>query len=126
MMKRTKLLKSKRGIALENAILFLLVIFSFCALLTGMVAIGHAQIKVDAAVLQRDVQIDQIGEDFLTSVRRKEAEFNKNYDNYDYTVEGSVLTVWRNDDTKKTVLLYVDAKKVDDTLTVTAWRYSAP
>lgn len=125
MMKRTKLLKSKRGIALENAILFLLVIFSFCALLTGMVAIGHAQIKVDAAVLQRDVQIDQIGEDFLTSVR-KEAEFNKEYDNYNCTVEGSVLTVWRNDDTKKTVLLYVDAKKVDDTLTVTAWRYSAP
>lgn len=124
-MKRTKLLKSKRGIALENAILFLLVIFSFCALLTGMVAIGHAQIKVDAAVLQRDVQIDQIGEDYLTSVRKGE-KFTEKYDNYDYTVEGSVLTVWRNDDTKKTVLLYVDAKKVDDTLTVTAWRYSAP
>lgn len=124
MMKRTKLLKSKRGIALENAILFLLVIFSFCALLTGMVAIGHAQIKVDAAVLQRDVQIDQIGEDFLTSVRKGET-FNKNYDNYECTVTGSVLTVRKKSDATKTVL-YVDAKKVDDTLTVTAWRYSAP
>lgn len=124
MMKRTKLLKSKRGIALENAILFLLVIFSFCALLTGMVAIGHAQIKVDAAVLQRDVQIDQIGEDFLTSVR-KEEKFTEKYDNYDYTVEGSVLTVREKSDDTKTVL-YVEATMVSNTLTVTAWRYSAP
>lgn len=123
-MKRTKLLKSKRGIALENAILFLLVIFSFCALLTGMVAIGHAQIKVDAAVLQRDVQIDQIGEDYLTSVR-KGAKFNENYDNYDYTVTGSVLTVREKSDDTKTVL-YVDAEMKNNTLTVTAWRYSAP
>lgn len=124
MMKRTKLLKSKRGIALENAILFLLVIFSFCALLTGMVAIGHAQIKVDAAVLQRDVQIDQIGEDYLTSVRTG-AEFNEKYDNYDYTVTGSVLTVREKSGDTKTVL-YVDAKMENNTLTVTAWRYSAP
>ena len=46
-MKLKQILKSKRGMALENAILFMLIIFSLCALLTSLTLIGHYQVKIE-------------------------------------------------------------------------------
>ena len=120
------ILKNKRGVAIENAILFMLVIFTFCALLASLTMIGNLQTKVEDAVLLRDVQIDQIGEDFLSSVRAGETEtFNKTYENYKCTVEGNVLTVCHISDELK-VVLYVDAVKDGDAVIVRKWCYSLP
>lgn len=121
-----KILKSKQGIAIENAIVFMLVIFLLCALLTGLTLIGHFQVKTQNQTLQIDVEIDQIGEDYLSSVKANE-DFTKDYENYTYKVEGNALTVWHKNDQTETVLLYVEADlTVDDTLNVTKWRYSLP
>ena len=129
------ILKNKRGVAIENAILFMLVIFTFCALLASLTMIGNLQTKVEDAVLLRDVQIDQIGEDFLSSVRAGESldkiyeNLNITYENYKCTVTGNgeekVLTVCHKSDELK-VVLYVDAVKDGDAVSVRKWCYSLP
>jgi hypothetical protein len=68
-MKLKQILKSKQGMALENAILFMLTIFLLRALLTSLTLIGHYQVKIDNRALLRDVEIEQIGEDYLASIK---------------------------------------------------------
>ena len=60
-----RILKSKKGIALENAILFLMVIFSLCFLIASFTLIGHYQGEIEKVQLAQRVELDQIGEDFL-------------------------------------------------------------
>ncbi len=125
-MKLKQILKSKQGIALENAILFMLIIFLLCALLTSLTLIGHYQVKTDKLTLLNDVAIEQIGEDYLASVERGEA-FSQTYENYAYRVDGNALTVWRNNDKSKSAVLYVEAElTAENRVKVSQWRYSLP
>ncbi len=123
-----QLLKSKRGMALENTIVFMLVIFSLCALLTSLTLIGHFQTRIDKLTLLNEVELEQIGEDYLASVKqRAHASFTTSNQNYDCAVVGNVLTVWHKNDENKQVVLYVEAALTDDgTVDVLVWRYSAP
>ncbi|MBQ2736900.1 MAG: hypothetical protein IJF26_05675 [Clostridia bacterium] len=123
-MKLKQIFKSKRGVAIENAIMFMIVIFFLCALITSLTLLGFHEVKLEKALLLRDVEIDQIGEDFLASIEAKQA-FNETYDKYAYKVDGNVLKVWREKDTDKTVVLYVEAElTADNQVNVKAWRYS--
>ena len=125
-MKLKQILKSKRGMALENAILFMLIIFSLCALLTSLTLIGHYQVKIEKMTLQQDIEIEQIGEDYLASVKAK-TSFEQTYANYAYEVSGNALTVWRKTDENKKAVLYVEAElTADEELNVNVWRYSLP
>ena len=125
-MKLKQILKSKRGMALENAILFMLIIFSLCALLTSLTLIGHYQVKIEKLTLLNDVEIEQIGEDYLASVKAK-TTFTDTYENYAYEVNGNALTVWRKTDENKNAVLYVEAElTADEELNVNVWRYSLP
>ncbi len=124
-MKFGEILKSKRGMALENAILFMLIIFILCTLLISMALVGNYQVKKEKTVLLADVELEQIGEDYLASIRAGE-NFDENYNKYDYSVEGNALCVWRNADSKKTVVLFVEAELTDGELDVISWRYSLP
>ena len=99
-MKLKQILKSKRGIALENAILFMLIIFTLCALLISLTLLGHYQVKIEKMTLQQDIEIEQIGEDYLASVKAK-TTFTDTYENYAYEVDGNALTVWRKTDGRK-------------------------
>ena len=121
-----KICKWKRGIALEFAVLFMLVIFLLCTLLMSLSLLGHKQLNLEKMTLLQDVEIDQIGEDYLMSVKENEA-FNKTYENYSYQVEGNALTVWRKSDDCGEVVLYVEAELTDEkTFTIHRWRYSLP
>ena len=123
-MKLKQIFKSKRGVAIENAILFMIVIFFLCALITSLTLLGFHEVRLEKALLLRDVEIDQIGEDFLASIETEQA-FNKTYDKYAYDIiNGNILKVWREKDTDKTVVLYVEAELTDGQLNVKAWRYS--
>lgn len=125
-MKLNQILKRKRGIALENAILFMLIIFTLCALLTSLTLIGHYQVKFEKMTLQQDIEIEQIGEDYLASVKAK-TTFTDTYENYAYEVDGNALTVWRKIDENKKAVLYVEAElTADEELNVNVWRYSLP
>lgn len=130
----TKILKSKRGIAIENAILFLLVIFMLCALLASITIIANFQFKIDNMVLKNDVDLDQIGEDFIAYLASGETKFdtflkdayadetkkekyNRIYVNgkYGWNIIGNTFTVKTGD----TVLLQMIS---EDNGTV-SWRY---
>lgn len=60
-----KILKNRRGMALESAILFLIVIFAFCMLITSMSVVGKYQLKIEKTELENRVRLDQIGEAFV-------------------------------------------------------------
>lgn len=124
-MKIKQILKDKKGIALENAILFEIIIFSLCFLLTSLTLIGHYQVKIENLTLLNDVEIEQIGDDYLASVKAGEA-LTKDYTNYAYEVSGNTLTVWHKNDESKSTVLYVEAELVDEQLNVSKWRYSLP
>ena len=64
-MKLLPLLKSKRGVALESAILFMTVIFSFCFILTSIALIGRNRSRLDSIYLENYVFSEQIGEHFV-------------------------------------------------------------
>ena len=141
-MKATNILKSKRGIAIENAIMFLLVIFALCSLLTMIVLIANYQFKIDNIVLKQDVDLDQVGEEFiakLPDIVAKTGELDvPDFDFYVESVEsvenGStyILTVGPKGSTPEgtqkptTVLLYVEAKVEGSVVTILQWRYSQP
>lgn len=124
-MRIKQILKDKKGIALENAILFEIIIFSLCFLLTSLTLIGHYQVKIENLTLLNDVEIEQIGDDYLASVKAGEA-LTKDYTNYAYEVSGNTLTVWHKNDESKSAVLYVEAELVDEQLNVSKWRYSLP
>ncbi len=146
-----KILKSKRGVAIENAILFIIVIFMLCALLSSITLIAHYQFKIDNTVLENDVDLDQIGEDFIAFIEYNaepenpvitfdeflknvtypvgegasvNADYDRIYNPYDCVLTETSITVkYRNSDV---VLLYVETAVVDEKITVTAWNYTAP
>ena len=64
-MRPLPLLKSKRGVALESAILFMTVIFSFCFILTSLALIGRNRARLDTLYVQSYVESEQIGEYFV-------------------------------------------------------------
>ena len=116
-MKSKQILKSKKGIALENAILFMVIVFSFCALLTSLPLYGLSLTKLEKSTLDNRVALEQIGEDFLAGDTAE--TLNTNYENYTCEVADNTLTVKNTDGT---VVLYI----VKDGKTIIQWRYSSP
>ncbi len=72
-----KIFKSKKGIAIETAILALVIAFSLCFLVMSLTVIGHHQSRIENTLILRDVELDQIGEDFISSVKN-DVEFDVN------------------------------------------------
>lgn len=119
-----KTLKNKRGIVLENAIIFMLVIFALCFVLTTITLTNYYQARIDLIKLENKIQVDQIGEDFLKSIADK-TEFTQIYDGYSYNCDVNdntfTLTVTQQNTTK----LYVEAKRFDDgQVQVICWNYN--
>ena len=113
-----KILKSKKGIALENTIFFMMIIFSLCFLISSFTLLGHYQGEIENLTITNRVELDQIGEDFVANP----SDFEEtDYDNYQVESESNILKVWhKNDKNKENVLLYVE---VDGDEVIT-WRYS--
>ena len=113
------ILKNKRGIAMESAVMFMLVVFMFGLLLTGIAMTSHLQVKVNDTLLERELEIEQIGEDF---VHMDEDDFtvDDKYEaitSYDENNENNkTLTLKRNNNT----VLFV---KVENGK-ITSWKYS--
>lgn len=127
-----KILKNKRGVALENTLLFMLVIFSLCALLTNLTLIGHYQTRINKLTLENEVELEQIGEDFIAVVAAKQEFTQKEYDNYIAqpvaSTDTKAMVVWHKNDTEhKAAALYVEAKLDEyDNVQILYWCYSLP
>lgn len=130
-MKLKQLLKSKSGVALENTLLFMLVIFSLCALLTSLTLTGFFQTRINKITLLNEVELEQIGEDYLSHVESESANAftlrSEHQEKYACSVEGDVLSVWHKNDQNAKVVLLVEARITEEgQLTVVQWRYSQP
>ena len=63
-----KTLRSKKGLALESAVVFMLVILALCTLLITLAVMGRYQLRSAQAEMFRDIEKEQICEDFLAYV----------------------------------------------------------
>ena len=119
-----KILKSKSGIAIETALLFMIVVFSLCALITSLAVIGRHQTRLENKTLISEVEIDQIGEDFLAYLRDNTVDYTN--EKYDCTLTGtgnvSTLTVTKKNSTD--TVLYIEAEIDGETVTLLRWRYN--
>lgn len=132
-MKRAlRILKDKRGIAIETALLFMLVIFSLCALITSVATIGRKQSQLESRVFTKEVEIDQIGEDFIAYLAAGEAsDFDAAGEKYDSTVvvvdkEENISALTLTNKGSTSVVLYIEAEKTGAGVKILRWRYSAP
>ncbi len=64
-MKLNKILKDKKGAALEMAIIFMIVIFCFCTLLTTMTLTSRSRIKLEKVFFDLDVNKEKSVEQCL-------------------------------------------------------------
>ena len=60
-------LRDKRGAVMESALLFLLVIFLLCFLLTLVALSGHAETEIAESQLGVRLSLEQIAEDFMAN-----------------------------------------------------------
>ena len=79
--KLKKILKDKKGAALEMAIIFMLVIFCFCTLLTTMTLTSRSRIKLEKVFFDMDLRTDQLVEDYMLEIER--VIITKARDNFD-------------------------------------------
>ena len=119
------ILKSKKGVAIENALLFMMIIFGLCFLVSFVALIGHHQYRLDDTLIKNRVELDQIGEAFVQNPDEYGYDVNKYACSVETKVEDGktykALTV-----TSKSggnVMLYV---KVNDAGKPVVWRYSQP
>ena len=104
-------LKSKRGVAIESALMFMMVIFFLCLSVMTVVLAGHKRVdRAEDALLER-VALEQIGEDFLAG------DLKLDYENYEYEVQGNTLTVKQDNN----VVLFVE---VNGNGAILQWRYT--
>lgn len=61
-------LRSRRGVAMESAVLFMLIILALCTLVLTLSLMGRHQIKSQHNEIIADIEKDQIVEDFLAYV----------------------------------------------------------
>lgn len=64
-MKIKKVLKDKKGAVLEMSIFFMIIIFTFCTLLTTMTLTARSRIKIEKAYLDMDLNTDRMLENYL-------------------------------------------------------------
>ena len=103
-------IKSKRGAALESAILFMVVLTLFSILLCSVALTGHLRTRVDKELLLSRVAIEQIAEDYLAAVQYG-TPMPDAYQDYTYVIDDSTgaLQVYHKQTGK--LLLYVLAQR---------------
>lgn len=112
---------NKKGIALETAIVFLVVIFSFCTLVSTTALVGSKQGKIEKIRIENKAKLDQIGEDFIAG------KLQENYQGF--TVKSSedklTLQVWYGSEASQDADLTVVLEKgAGDKVTVKQWYYA--
>lgn len=123
-----RFIRDRRGIAMESAILFMVVLFSFSLLLTTVVLTAHSTATANEKTVQRRIEIEEIGEHFLRDTTSSTL-FEERVDLSPYTAtvtdsegnaaqDGTVLTL---KNAKGSTVLYVEKDAGGRAL---VWKYS--
>ncbi|MBQ9735722.1 MAG: hypothetical protein IJV96_02940 [Clostridia bacterium] len=115
-----KSLKNRRGLALENAIIFMVIVFSLCTLLTTFVLVGTRRTQMSKNALLERVALEEILEDFLAdpTAHPADEQSRPDYPDYFYTVtpkdDGTyLLTVFKQTEEATVIKLYAVAAQTD-------------
>ena len=126
-----KILKSKRGIAIESALLFMMVIISISILLTSVIMTAHTGVQISKKEVETRLKLEQLGDSFVLSDTTPESEgldeLKSNLDTYVSEISAGITATLSDDGTTLTVknkdgktLLYIE-KSGNQVIT---WRYS--
>ncbi len=92
-----KIIKSKRGVAIESAVMLLLVVFSLCALMTTLCVAARTVDRGRFDKLKQEAEVDEIGEAFVNSSNKNSFSLDEKYkDNYKLELydSGKSLTIF--------------------------------
>ena len=67
-----KKLKDKKGLAMESAVLFLVITFAFCSIIMTLALLGRSQSKIQQIYLEEDRERAYIAGDFMTYIKNIE------------------------------------------------------
>ena len=111
-----KILRSRRGVAIEAAILFVVVLMTFSILLTTVVMTAHSRAGLAERQMNDRIALEQIGECFVNGglVEGDYADY------YRVPTDDNILHL-KKSEFGKTVLYIVKSGTA-----ATTWRYSAP
>lgn len=117
-----KFLKSRRGAALEMAILMSVVTFALSTLVLTTALLQHGYKTRAERSMTQGIMLDQMGEDFCDAVVRGTVDTWKTTcpEEYDVVVLGSTLMVTRKD-SDELLLRIVLTRAGTDRYTVTEW-----
>lgn len=122
-----RVLKNKRGVAMESAILFMFVVLMLGMALTSVISITHLQVKVNDTLLQREVAIEQIGENFVASNNETDfqASITKILEDYTFIISST----FNQDNSKELTVTTKNGSHlltvtVNNESTVTRWCYT--
>ena len=111
-----KILKSNRGLAIESAILFMLVLMTFSILISTVVMTAHSRVSLAEKQMKTRLELEQIGENFVNG--NPDIPDDAVYENTSKEENVLILT---NKSTNSTVLyIKKDAGKA------IVWRYTMP
>ena len=121
-----RILKSKRGMAIESAIMFMLVTFMLGMLLTGLSMTMHLRTQLNDKTIENELILERIGDNFVHNFGDEE-EFKTVEAFQAYTAGKGYTAEINNEKTTLTlknkytrVVLYIEK----DGGKVVAWRYS--
>lgn len=114
-----RLLRSKKGAAIEMAILLMVVIFLFSSLITVAFLSTHSTYKRQVDKMTESALIDSFGEAFVKSSNRQDFKLGENGTGYKAEVSGDGSTLTIKDAESGNVRLVVT---VDGSDKVKSWR----
>jgi len=121
-----RILRDKRGLAMESALIFMTVVMCLSMLLTTGIAFVHTRVKTDSKQYQNRLVLDQIGEYFVANEGQLVQIIFDQYENaYVPTItmnnENKILALTKQGSDK--IILYIEKDSANN---VIQWRYSAP
>lgn len=124
-MKKFKL--TNKGMSIESAVVFMIVIFMFCSIITSLTLYSSYQAKTQNIYLERKIELDQIGESYVAYMRSKDSNTSFSINNSKYLIDidtgtDNTLKVYYASDTEKSNPIL--SIQLDDDKNIIKWNYS--
>lgn len=115
-----KLLRSKKGAAIEMAIFLMLIVFLFSTLITVFCLSAHTTYKRQQDGMTEAAQIDSFGEEFVKSNDKENFKIDEST-GYKAEVSGNTLTITDIDSGRVRLIVTVETTS-DGTVKVKSWQ----
>lgn len=122
-MKKFKL--TNKGMSIESAVVFMIVIFMFCSIITSLTLYSSYQAKTQNIYLERKIELDQIGENYVAYMRSKDSNVLFSINNSKYLIDtgtDNTLKVYYASDTEKSNPIL--SIQLDNDKNIINWNYS--